>query len=151
MPRKAHRDDHVCSRTETAAMTDTDTTGLVERLRDINACEFGCDGRCDMCPNTVAEEAVAALTAQSVRIKELEAERTSLLVGIAARDDDIRRKDEALRACLSYEEAKAHLIGLSDCTCVFHSREADREYEAGRCPHQLARAALAPAKEASDG
>jgi len=30
----------------------------------------------------------------------------------------------------------------ADCNCINLSREAEREYEAGRCPHQIAHQAL---------
>jgi len=49
----------------------------------------------------------------------------------------------ALEACLAFEKEKAGYQGLSDCTCINLSREADRAYENGECPHQKARAALA--------
>lgn len=53
---------------------------------------------------------------------------------------------EALEEVLRYEGMKssnpqAH-NGWGDCTCINWSRAFERRYEAGRCPHQRARAAL---------
>ena len=51
--------------------------------------------------------------------------------------------DEAvIEELLAYEQARANLSGFSDCTCISHSRETERAYEYGQCPHQKARAAL---------
>lgn len=33
------------------------TTELVMRLRSLNACEPGCEGRCDECPNSLVRSA----------------------------------------------------------------------------------------------
>jgi len=49
---------------------------------------------------------------------------------------------EVIEELLAYEQARARLLGLSDCTCIGHSRVAERAYETGQCPHQKARAAL---------
>lgn len=54
---------------------------------------------------------------------------------------------EALRAVLAYELEGAKLRGYSDCTCINRSRESERAYETGRCPHQKARVALARAEQ----
>jgi hypothetical protein len=34
---------------------------LIERLREISACDPGCQGRCRECPNDVIEEAIAEI------------------------------------------------------------------------------------------
>lgn len=48
----------------------------------------------------------------------------------------------ALEKCLAYEVTRAELSGLSDCTCINLSRNAEIEYETSQCPHQLAHQAL---------
>lgn len=48
-----------------------------------------------------------------------------------------------LRDVLAHEEADAKYRGLVGCTCINHSRKAERAYERGECPHQRARLALA--------
>lgn len=58
---------------------------------------------------------------------------------------------EALEAVLSYEKECAKLIGYSDCTCMSHSHGFEQAYEAGQCPHQKARAALASQEPGTDG
>lgn len=48
----------------------------------------------------------------------------------------------ALAAVLARDSEWA-LSGMpNDCGCIRLSRQAEREYETGKCPHQLARAAL---------
>lgn len=49
---------------------------------------------------------------------------------------------EALRACVTREKEWANLRGFADCMCMALSRDTEREYETGKCPHQLARTAL---------
>jgi hypothetical protein len=51
-------------------------------------------------------------------------------------------RDEVIEELLAYEQALAKLSGFSDCTCMGYSREAERAYESGQCPHQKARAYL---------
>lgn len=51
--------------------------------------------------------------------------------------------ETAINVLLEFEKEKASFQGLADCTCMNHSREAEAAYEAGRCPHQRARKALA--------
>lgn len=41
--------------------------------------------------------------------------------------------------------------GGKECRCMNHSRKAENEYEAGKCPHQLLAAVLAPAAIAPGG
>ena len=88
------------------------------------------------------------------RIEALEAELSTaqqviydLTEGITGtiQCDRIEALEAALRGTLAYEVEKAKLNGFSDCTCMGHSREAETTYETGQCPHQIARAALAPA------
>jgi hypothetical protein len=50
--------------------------------------------------------------------------------------------EAVIEELLAYEQARANLSGFSDCTCINHSRETERAYEYGQCPHQKARAAL---------
>lgn len=55
-----------------------------------------------------------------------------------------------------WREVMAALVerdGGNDCRCIFHSRDAEREYETSKCPHQRARALLAaaPAAEGVEG
>lgn len=38
-------------------MNSTDTKSVVERLRNLGACEPGCEGRCDFCPDEAGREA----------------------------------------------------------------------------------------------
>lgn len=77
--------------------------------------------------NPDGPEAAAALQSQEARIQEL--------VG-------------ALGGCLAREREWAKLRGLSDCSCMALSRDAEREYETEACPHQLGRDALASARNA---
>lgn len=49
----------------------------------------------------------------------------------------------ALKNVLKWETEGAKLRGLTDCTCMARSRGSEILYETGKCPHQLARAALA--------
>jgi hypothetical protein len=51
-------------------------------------------------------------------------------------------REAVIEELLAYEQARANLSGFSDCTCINHSRETERAYEYGQCPHQKARAAL---------
>ncbi len=51
----------------------------------------------------------------------------------------------ALQAVLAHEIKSGEFHGLSDCNCINHSREAEKLYESGECPHQIARAAIAKA------
>lgn len=53
---------------------------------------------------------------------------------------------KALEACLAREVERAKAYGYSDCLCINFSRDTEREYENGCCPHQKARAALAKAR-----
>ena len=54
--------------------------------------------------------------------------------------DDLRN---ALDGLLALETERSKAQGLRDCTCVNWSHDTERAYEAGRCPHQIARAVLA--------
>ena len=56
----------------------------------------------------------------------------------------VKELEGALNGTLAYERETAKLNGYTDCTCINRSRESERAYESGKCPHQLARAALAP-------
>lgn len=56
----------------------------------------------------------------------------------------------ALEGVLAHEEKRAKYQGLTGCACINHSAQAERDYEMGRCPHQLGRAALAQAREAQE-
>ena len=49
-----------------------------------------------------------------------------------------------LDAVLAVEGEYANNKG--DCSCIFRSRNLEREYETGNCPHQKARAVIAKAK-----
>ena len=68
------------------------------------------------------------------RIAELEAENMRL------------RK--ALVGVLAHERRRAKLNGYSDCGCINFSRDTERAYERGECPHQRARAIMG---ESDDG
>jgi len=50
----------------------------------------------------------------------------------------------AIQGLLAYEATAATLRGgpKNDCTCMMQSRDTERAYETGTCPHQAARAAL---------
>jgi hypothetical protein len=56
---------------------------------------------------------------------------------------EAERLREALTGLLALEAERAQMVGLRDCTCINWSPATERAYEAGRCPHQVARAALA--------
>lgn len=68
-----------------------------------------------------------------------------------AAEAKVRELGVALEACLKREQERAQLQGLSDCACISFSRVAENEYEAGRCPHQLARQTLSNTKDKSNG
>lgn len=56
--------------------------------------------------------------------------------------DHIARLEKALFGTLEYERGSAKVQGLSDCTCINRSRDFERLYETGLCPHQIARELL---------
>ncbi len=56
---------------------------------------------------------------------------------------EAERLREALAGLLALEDERRKAQGLRDCTCMNWSHATERAYEAGRCPHQIARAALA--------
>lgn len=62
---------------------------------------------------------------------------------IAARPSVGEEVVDVLQALIDYECKVAALRGFSDCTCPIQSRNAERAYETGTCPHQRARAILA--------
>lgn len=49
----------------------------------------------------------------------------------------------ALSDCLAYEAKAAEYSGLVGCTCINQSRDAERAYDMGTCPHQIANALVA--------
>ena len=51
-----------------------------------------------------------------------------------------------LRRVLDVERIDAHRAGATGCRCMMRSRAAERAYEMGQCPHQLADTALAGGK-----
>lgn len=55
---------------------------------------------------------------------------------------EIEQLKEIMRLLVVRETEHARLRGFSDCCCMALSRSAEREYETGKCPHQLARGAL---------
>jgi hypothetical protein len=87
------------------------------------------------CVGTVEEDIaryVATLTASLTRLREENGrmkEREARLEAI-------------IRALLAHEAEGAKYQGLAGCGCINRSRQAERLYEAGRCPHQTALAAL---------
>jgi hypothetical protein len=54
----------------------------------------------------------------------------------------IRALEEGMKAMLDREAERAPSGRPNDCACVSLSRDAEREYETGTCPHQRARALL---------
>lgn len=48
----------------------------------------------------------------------------------------------ALHRLLWHEQTMARARGISDCLCMFKSRQGEREYETGTCPHQVGAALL---------
>lgn len=61
----------------------------------------------------------------------------------------IRERDELrtlLQRVVDIERIDAHRAGYTGCKCIARSRAAEQAYEQGRCPHQLADAALAGGK-----
>lgn len=63
-----------------SAMTDD----IVERLRSVNACAQGCNGRCDGCPDNIIQEAAAALLsarADIARLTRLVGDENALRLG----------------------------------------------------------------------
>jgi len=64
---------------------------------------------------------------------------------LADKDETIRTLRErnaalvnAAWAMLALETARAKARGLADCCCIQWSRDTERAYENGTCPHQLA-------------
>lgn len=69
---------------------------------------------------------------------------------------EIERLRAIVAILLARELEWATLSGFSDCRCISLSRDGEREYETGKCPHQLALAALGdqqatPHTEKADG
>jgi hypothetical protein len=54
----------------------------------------------------------------------------------------IERLEAALRDVLARDAESAPSGRPDDCNCINLSRDGEREYETGTCPHQIARAAL---------
>lgn len=54
----------------------------------------------------------------------------------------IRELEKVIRLCLEREKEHARIAGYSDCTCINFSSKGEAEYEAGKCPHQLANVVL---------
>lgn len=70
------------------------------------------------------------------------AENDALL--LAERTAEVGALRAALERVLARDAEWAPSGMPNDCNCINLSRLGEREYEAGRCPHQLARAALEP-------
>jgi hypothetical protein len=76
-------------------------------------------------------------------------ELTRLTAALAASEAERERFAAHVTELLERESVWSKVRGASDCCCMFYSRDTEREYETGTCPHQRARAALAtpaPAK-----
>jgi hypothetical protein len=67
-------------------------------------------------------------------------ERDATITALRSSADDLVK---VLDGLLSFETSKAKSNGFADCTCAGFTRTTDLAYEAGQCPHQIARAALA--------
>ena len=95
-------------------------------------------------PSAEAQTLVARIYKHLSLGRHYEAEAAAEEALRAAHDrsgaQELRRR---LEACLAFEKEKAGYAGFSDCTCMSHSRDAERAYENGECPHQQARKALA--------
>lgn len=84
-------------------------------------------------------EATRALNENSVNAVRRLAEHLGVdPVGLSERLDLVALV-ERLDGLLVFEAESAKFAGLTECTCVNHSRESDRAYESGICPHQCAR------------
>jgi hypothetical protein len=98
----------------------------------------------DLPPDTVwatflaegLEEAHAALIVAAV----------NALPSLLAENERLRAESEARKValeCVLARDAEWSLSGSKiDCGCIRLSRQGEREYENGTCPHQLARTAL---------
>jgi hypothetical protein len=70
-------------------------------------------------------------------------EAARILLMVAGGRDEAR---ELLRRLNDIERIDAHRAGYTGCKCMARSKAAEQAYEMGRCPHQLADAALAGGK-----
>lgn len=70
---------------------------------------------------------------------------------IAELEATLARAREVIERLLKYETACAAFRGLRDCSCMGHSRDREREYETGQCPHQKARDFLTETGNADHG
>lgn len=64
---------------------------------------------------------------------------------VTLRREAERERDRLRKACeaVLLRDSKWALSGMkNDCGCIGLSRDAEREYEMGQCPHQLLREAL---------
>lgn len=95
---------------------------LVERLRNLRACEPGCEGRCDFCPDEVGREAAdliatlnAALAAEKARADELERSKREWKAKV---EETIIRAQDAEAARVKAEgalrDARAELLDEED-------------------------------------
>jgi len=62
-----------------------------------------------------------------------------------AAEERVKRLTEALQAVLHRDDNPP-----GTCCCINHSRNAEREYETGTCPHQRARTDLAQPPESKE-
>lgn len=98
---------------------------------------------------SAASDAITALqaerTALSEQVDDLEAEACEFETierDKLAAEAELAKLRAVVKALLSFEDESASFRDLSGCTCILHSRQMDRAYEAGECPHQKAKAAL---------
>lgn len=79
-------------------------------------------------------------TLEKARAERLDNENRSLTAALAATQKQLAEAREVIRALLDREGERAS--NKDDCNCIFLSRQGEREYENGTCPHQRARAFL---------
>lgn len=79
---------------------------LIEKLRDLNACEPGCYGRCTVCPNLVAQEAAEAIE----RLTRERDEARGMVESLRETKDTFFRNAEAWETRAEAAEAKVETL-----------------------------------------
>jgi hypothetical protein len=99
-------------------------------------------------------DAVLSVTAQPDLVIEAQFQKLrgdALERKLAASEAERERFAAHVTELLEREAVWSKVRGASDCCCMFYSRDTEREYETGTCPHQRVRAALATPAPAKTG
>ena len=91
----------------------------------------------------IAPEARDLLQAALV-LEQEHADLTAVLATLDAQAERIEALEAAAKAVLARDAKWSPSKMPNDCDCISLSRQGEREYETGTCPHQLLRALLTP-------